>query len=85
VITAVLVEALLQRGSAEDFEEVWGAIDRLAAAPLEPGLVLRDVPLLRLHALLARSATGLATGNSEIGTARWPPGWASKGTSRGPR
>jgi adenylate cyclase len=54
-VTAVLVEALLQRGGTEDFEEARAAIDRLAAAPLEPGLILRDVFLLRLRALLARS------------------------------
>jgi adenylate cyclase len=53
--TAVLAEALLQRGGVEDFEEARAAIDRLAAAPLEPGLVLGDVFLLRLRALLARS------------------------------
>jgi adenylate cyclase len=54
-VTAVLVEALLQRGGTEDFEEARAVIGRLAAAPLEPGLVLRDVFLLRLRALLARS------------------------------
>jgi adenylate cyclase len=53
--TAVLVEALLQRGGAEDVEEARQAIDRLAAAPFEPGLVLRDIFLLRLQTLLARS------------------------------
>jgi adenylate cyclase len=54
-VTAVLVEALLRRGGAEDFEEARQAIDRLAAAPMEPGLALRDIFLLRLRALLARS------------------------------
>jgi adenylate cyclase len=54
-ITAVLVEALLQRGGVEDFEEARQAIDRLAATPMEPGLVLRDIFLLRVQALLARS------------------------------
>jgi adenylate cyclase len=53
--TAVLVEALLRRGGAEDFQDARHAIDRLAAAPFEPGLVLRDIFLLRLQALLARS------------------------------
>lgn len=52
---AVLVDALLQRGTTEDIEEAQVAIDRLAGAPFEPGLVLRDVFLLRLQALLARS------------------------------
>jgi adenylate cyclase len=55
VVTAVLAEALLQRGGIEDFEEARAAIDRLAAAAFEPGFVLRDVYLLRLQALLARS------------------------------
>jgi adenylate cyclase len=54
-VIAVLAEALLQRGGAGDFEEADAVIGRLAAAPLEPGLVLRDVFLLRLRALLARS------------------------------
>ena len=55
VVTAVLVEALLQRGGGDDVEEARAAIDRLTAAPFEPGIVLRDVFLLRLRALLARS------------------------------
>ncbi len=54
-VTAVLVEALLRRGGAEDGEEAQAAIERLVAAPMEPGLVLRDIFLLRLQALLARS------------------------------
>jgi adenylate cyclase len=54
-VTGVLAEALLQRGGAEDVEEARRAIDRLAAAPMEPGLVLRDIFLLRLQALLAHS------------------------------
>jgi len=51
-VTAVLVEALLKRGGAEDFNDARAAIDRLAAAPMEPGLVLRDIFLLRSRALL---------------------------------
>ena len=54
-VTAVLVEALLRRGRAEDFGEARQAVDRLAAAPMEPGLAVRDIFLLRLEALLARS------------------------------
>ena len=53
--TAVLVDALLQRGAPGDLEEAGAATDRLAVAPMEPGIVLRDVVLLRLRALLARS------------------------------
>ncbi|MFZ1163402.1 AAA family ATPase [Mycobacterium sp.] len=55
VTTAVLVDALLQRGAPGDLEEAGAATDRLAVAPMEPGIVLRDVVLLRLRALLARS------------------------------
>jgi adenylate cyclase len=52
--TTVLVEALLQRGGEADLEEVQVAIDRLAALPTDPGLVLHQTCLLRLRALLAR-------------------------------
>ncbi|HTQ16265.1 ATP-binding protein [Mycobacterium sp.] len=53
--TAVLVEALLQEGTASDLQEAQAAIDRLAAVPTEPGFVLLDIWLLRLRALLARA------------------------------
>jgi adenylate cyclase len=53
--TAVLVEALLQRGRHGDVEQAHAAIDQLAAAPTEPGVVLQDIWLLRLRALLARA------------------------------
>jgi adenylate cyclase len=53
--TAVLVEALLSRGSAADIEDAQRAIDRLAAVPTEQGFVLHELPLLRLRALLARA------------------------------
>jgi adenylate cyclase len=54
-VTAVLVEAMLRRGRAEDFGEARQAVDRSPAAPTEQGLALRDIVLLRLEALLARS------------------------------
>jgi adenylate cyclase len=54
-ITAVLVDALLQRGRTGDADEAEVAIDRLAAVAFEPGLTLHDVFLRRLQALLARS------------------------------
>jgi adenylate cyclase len=53
--TAALVESLLQRGSARDLEEAQTAIDRLAAVPIDRGLVFYDVWLLRLRALTARA------------------------------
>jgi class 3 adenylate cyclase len=59
--TGVLVEILLERGAAADAAEAQSAIARLAAAPADDGLVIRDICLLRLHALLAR-ARGDETG-----------------------
>ena len=56
--TSVLVETLLDRGVEGDLQpeldEAQAAIDRLAAAPSEDGLVIREIWLLRLRALLAR-------------------------------
>ncbi len=53
--TGVLVETLLDRGTEADAAEAEAAIERLAAAPADEGLVIRDIWLLRLRALLARS------------------------------
>jgi hypothetical protein len=53
--TGVLVESLLDRGAADDVVEADGAFERLAAAPSEGLLVMRDIWLLRLRALLARA------------------------------
>jgi class 3 adenylate cyclase len=53
--TGVLVETLLDRGTDIDAAEAEGAIDRLVAAPANEGLVVRDIWLLRLQALLART------------------------------
>jgi class 3 adenylate cyclase len=53
--TGFLVEALLERGAGDDVVEAEAAIDRLAAALADEGLVIRDVRLLRLRALLARA------------------------------
>jgi adenylate cyclase len=50
--TATLAEALLQRGRYEDLQDAQSAIDRLAAVPTDPGFVMNDIWLLRLHALL---------------------------------
>jgi hypothetical protein len=49
-----LVETLLDRGTDDDLAEA-DAIERLAAAPADEGLVIRDIWLLRLRALLARA------------------------------
>ena len=53
--STTLVEALLQRGAKHDLEEAQAAADRLAALPTDPGLVLKDIWLLRSRALLAQA------------------------------
>ncbi len=53
--TALLVEALLDRGTEDDLAEAQSAIDRAARLPADERLVLRDIWLLRLRALLARA------------------------------
>jgi len=53
--TGVLVETLLDRGADGDVAEAEAAIERLADAPADEGLVMRDIWLLRLRALLARA------------------------------
>jgi class 3 adenylate cyclase len=53
--TGVLVETLLDRGAEGDVVEAEAAIERLAAAPADEGLVIRDIWLLRLRALLAQA------------------------------
>jgi class 3 adenylate cyclase len=53
--TGVLVETLLDRGAESDVAEAEAAIERLAAAPADEGLAIRDIWLLRLRALLARA------------------------------
>jgi len=53
--TGVLVETLLDRGTDIDVAEAEAVIERLAATPADDGLVIRDIWLLRLHALLSRA------------------------------
>jgi hypothetical protein len=53
--TGVLVETLLDRGADGDVAEAQAAIERLAVAPADEGLVIREIWLLRLQALLARA------------------------------
>ena len=53
--TGVLVEALLDRGADGDVAEAEAAVDRLADAPADDGLAMREIWLLRLRALLARA------------------------------
>ncbi|OBK81481.1 guanylate cyclase [Mycobacterium sp. 1164985.4] len=54
--TTVLVEALLTDGRSGDLQRARAAVDRLTAGPIEPGFVLHEIAILRLRALLARSA-----------------------------
>jgi len=51
----VLVETLLDRGADGDVAEAEAAIERLAAAPTDDALAVRDIWRLRLRALLARA------------------------------
>ena len=49
------METLSECGAENDLVEAEAAIDRLAAAPADEGLVIRELWLLRLRALLARA------------------------------
>ena len=53
--TGVLVETLLDRASDGDLAEAEAAITRLADAPSDDGLAVREIWLLRLRALLAKA------------------------------
>jgi class 3 adenylate cyclase len=53
--TGFLVETLLDRRADGDVAEAEAAIHRLAVAPADEGLVIREIWLLRLRALLARA------------------------------
>jgi adenylate cyclase len=53
--STVLAESLLRRGTAQDLQEAQAAIDRLAAVPTDPALVLNEIQLLRMRTLLARA------------------------------
>jgi class 3 adenylate cyclase len=63
--TGVLVETLLDRGAQSDLVEAEAAIERLAAAPADEELAVRDILLLRLRALLA-GAHGDAAGYAQL-------------------
>ncbi len=60
-VAAVFVESLLQRDTESDLREARDAIEKLAAEPTEPGVVLNEIWLLRLRALLARAEGDEAT------------------------
>jgi hypothetical protein len=54
-VSGILVETLLDRGTDADVAEAEAAIQRLAAAPADAGLLIREIWLVRLHALLAQA------------------------------
>lgn len=53
--TGVLVETLLNRGAAGDLAAAEAAMERLATAPADCGLAIRDIWLLSMRAMLARA------------------------------
>jgi class 3 adenylate cyclase len=53
--TGFLVETLLDRGTDDDMAEAEATIERLASAPANEGLAMRDIWVLRSRALLARA------------------------------
>ncbi|MBV8347487.1 MAG: AAA family ATPase [Mycolicibacterium sp.] len=53
--TGVLVQTLLNRGTESDVTEAEAAIERLASAPADEGVAMRDIWLLRMRAVLARA------------------------------
>jgi adenylate cyclase len=53
--SAALVATLLLRSNDTDMNEAQAEVDRLAAASVEPGFVLNELPLLRMRALVARA------------------------------
>jgi class 3 adenylate cyclase len=58
--TGVLAQTLLDRGADGDVAEAEAVIERLAIAPADEDRVIRDIWLLRLHALLARAHSDAA-------------------------
>jgi class 3 adenylate cyclase len=51
----LLVETLLEHGADSDLAEAQEAIERLANLPADEGSAVREITLLRLHALLTRA------------------------------
>ena len=68
--TGVLVETLLDRGGGNDVVEAEAAIARLADAPADDGLVLRETWLLRMRELLARARRDHAAHKDFVGRYR---------------
>jgi adenylate cyclase len=74
---SVLVESLLQRDAIGDLEHAQAVIDRLAAAPTDPGFVLNEIPLLRLRALVAQHR------GDRVSYGQWVDRYRAKATSCG--
>ena len=72
-------------GADGDMSEAEAAIGRLAEAPSDEGLVVREIWLLRLQALLARTVRMPAIASTCIATATWRKRLASRAISRGQR
>lgn len=53
--TDVLVRALVRRAGPEDLREAESVVDRMAAVPIEDGIVLYDIWMLRMRAFLAQA------------------------------
>jgi len=84
--TGVLVETLLDRAADADMVEAEAAVERLATAPADEGLVIRDIWLLRLRALLARAqGDAAAYANFRDRYRDMAERLASRGISRGLR
>jgi hypothetical protein len=84
--TGVLVETLLDRSADGDVAEAEAAIERLAAAPADEGLVMREIWLLRLRALVARAHGDAAAYTDFRDRYRvWRKRLATKGILPGPR
>ena len=63
----------MQRGAKHDLEEAQAAADRLAALPTDPGLVLKEIWLLRSRRCSRRRKTMmLRIDFIAIATERWP-------------
>jgi hypothetical protein len=65
--TGLLVQALLDRDADGDVTEAQATVDRLAAAPADDELVIRDIWLLQSRALLARARGDDATYQELVG------------------
>jgi class 3 adenylate cyclase len=59
--SGVLVETLLERDADGDLAEAEAAIERLASAPADEDLAIREIWLLRLRALLAQAHGDVTT------------------------